>query len=166
MRIYHRSDLRRHHDAADAFLCSASSHLTARCALTCLSPPLFRLRYNGALYIPLLPDTKDSLIASRRAHSVANSPAVGLLKKPSRGFQNEKVLALVVAAAMGLSSVAFAADAASTTEVQQPAILPFTIRNITKRPKPAAEQKAQAAKKHKAAANRLLSKSPGCKETS
>ncbi|MBO2025868.1 acid resistance repetitive basic protein Asr [Klebsiella pneumoniae] len=91
---------------------------------------------------------------------------MGLLKKPSRGFQNEKVLALVVAAAMGLSSVAFAADAASTTEVQQPAILPFTIRNITKRPKPAAEQKAQAAKKHKAAANRLLSKSPGCKETS
>ncbi len=45
----------------------------------------------------------------------------------------KKVLALVVAAAMGLSSVAFAADAASTTRVQQPAILPFTIRNITKR---------------------------------
>ncbi|MDV3382510.1 acid shock protein [Klebsiella pneumoniae] len=36
---------------------------------------------------------------------------------------------------MGLSSVAFAADAASTTRVQQPAILPFTIRNITKRPR-------------------------------
>ncbi len=38
---------------------------------SCLSPPLrrafFVLRYNGALYIPLLPDTKDSLIASRQA---------------------------------------------------------------------------------------------------
>ncbi len=54
----------------------------------------------------------------------------------------KKVLALVVAAAMGLSSVAFAADAASTTlEVQQPAILPFTMQ---KHHKAAAETGSRA----------------------
>lgn len=45
VRIYHRSDLRRHHDdAADAFSAAPAfqHHLTARCALTCLSPPLRR----------------------------------------------------------------------------------------------------------------------------
>ena len=41
VRIYHRSDLRRHHDdAADAFSAAPAfqHHLTARCALTCLKP--------------------------------------------------------------------------------------------------------------------------------
>ncbi len=45
VRIYHRSDLRRHHDdAADAFSAAPAfqHHLTARCALSCLSPPLRR----------------------------------------------------------------------------------------------------------------------------
>ncbi|MCS5969369.1 acid resistance repetitive basic protein Asr [Klebsiella variicola subsp. variicola] len=86
----------------------------------------------------------------------------------------KKVLALVVAAAMGLSSAAFAADAVSTT--QAPAATHSTAAKTTHHKKhlqsrgktscraessgcqkntkkaeakPAAAQKAQAAKKHK-----------------
>ncbi len=62
----------------------------------------------------------------------------------------KKVLALVVAAAMGLSSVAFAADAASATPGRscQPYHRSLHKKHHKAAAKPAAEQKAQAAKKH------------------
>ncbi|MFR3778543.1 MAG: acid resistance repetitive basic protein Asr [Enterobacter sp.] len=48
----------------------------------------------------------------------------------------KKVLALVVAAAMGLSSAAFAAETTATQRLRHPPLLRpkrFTIKNITKR---------------------------------
>ncbi|MGP4872057.1 hypothetical protein ACTXQV_08330, partial [Klebsiella pneumoniae] len=59
----------------------------------------FVLRYNGALYIPLLPDTKDSLIASRQALIVLpTAPQWGYSRNQVEDFRMKKVLALVVAA--------------------------------------------------------------------
>ncbi len=147
-------------DAADAFSAAPAfqHHLTARCALTCLSRAapagFFVLRYNGALYIPLLPDTKDSLIASRQALIVLpTAPQWGYSRNQVEDFRMKKVLALVVAAAMGLSSVAFAADAASTTPSAAASHTTVHHKKHHKAAaKPAAEQKAQAAKKHHKAA--------------
>ncbi len=111
------------------------------------SRAFFVLRYNGALYIPLLPDTKDSLIASRQALIVLpTAPQWGYSRNQVEDFRMKKVLALVVAAAMGLSSVAFAADAASTTPSAAASHTTVHHKKHHKAAaKPAAEQKAQAA---------------------
>ncbi len=88
--------------------------------------------YNGALYIPLLLDTKDSLIASRQTHIVVvNSPQWGYSRNQVEDFRMKSISLVPLAAAMGLSSC-FRCRCRKR-QPQQPAILPFTIRNITKR---------------------------------
>lgn len=63
----------------------------------------------------------------------------------------KKLFALVVAAAMGLSSVAFAAETsaapAATTTTAAPAPAKASVKHVKKHHK-AVAQKAQAAKKH------------------
>ena len=74
-----------------------------------------------------------------QGYSYFNGPAVGLNENQIRGYEHEKVLALVVAAAMGLSSAAFAAEttaapaaaAPAATTTAAPAKLSIT-RNIIK----------------------------------
>ena len=63
----------------------------------------------------------------------------------------KKVLALVVAAAMGLSSAAFAAETTKPAAEQKAQAAKKHTKKAATKPaatKPAAEQKAQAAKKH------------------
>jgi type IV secretory pathway VirB6-like protein len=106
------------------------------------------------LYIPLLPDTKDSLMSAPEMHIVwPTAPQWGYSGNQFEDFSMKKVLALVVAAAMGLSSVAFAADAATTTPATAASHTTVHHKKHHKAAaKPAAEQKAQAAKKHHKAA--------------
>jgi hypothetical protein len=88
----------------------------------------------------------------RQAYSLFNGPAVGLnIETKFEDFRMKKVLALVVAAAMGLSSAAFAADTAATAPAAAPAAThaaPAKTTHHKKHKKTAVEQKAQAAKKH------------------
>lgn len=60
----------------------------------------------------------------------------------------KKVLALVVAAAMGLSSAAFAAETATPAKTAAPAKTTQNTQHHKKQHKKTVEQKAQAAKKH------------------
>ncbi len=60
----------------------------------------------------------------------------------------KKVLALVVAAAMSLSSAAFAAETATPAKTAAPAKTTQTTQHHKKQHKKTVEQKAQAAKKH------------------
>ncbi|MBA0218653.1 acid resistance repetitive basic protein Asr [Pectobacterium brasiliense] len=64
-----------------------------------------------------------------------------------------KVLVMIAGAALGLSSVAFAADTVTTAPAQPTATTSAPAKAVhhkkqVKKAKPAAEQKAQAAKKH------------------
>ena len=71
-----------------------------------------------------------------QGYSYFNGPAVGLNENQIRGYENEKVLALVVAAAMGLSSAAFAAETTATAAPAASTAAPAKTvhhKNITKR---------------------------------
>ncbi len=159
--IYHRPDLRRHHDdAADAFSTAPAlqHHLTARRALVPAKPAppagFFVLRHCDHVVHSVTPRHQRLTDGTPETHIVwSTAPQWGYSRNQFEDFRMKKVLALVVAAAMGLSSVAFAADAASATPAAAASHTTVHHKKHHKAAaKPAAEQKAQAAKKHHKAA--------------
>ncbi len=165
------SDLRRHHDdAADAFLQRQPSSIILQRAAryACLSPPLrrafsfFAITARCTFRYSLTPKTlTDSLPAG--AYSVANSPAVGLLKKPSRGFQNEKSISSGRCRCYGSVISCFRCRCGKHhPECSSQPYVPFTIRNITKRPRNRQPSRKRRRRRNttKLLQNRLLSKKP------
>ena len=102
------------------------------------------------MYIWLRADTNHSRKAHPQIAIVISTAPAGLNHTLLEGNKMKKVLALVVAATMGLSAAAFAADttaAPATTTTAAPAKA-HTAQTTHKKKHEKVEQKAQAAKKH------------------